>query len=135
LFNRTTSKPAVAPRRFWGAEKYVTWVRPEKTTYGMHPAIEQMYKDYNEKSKMAPIDVRVRVFREAGYPEHVIETMKVSHQKRMDAVDELAEFTHNIFGDMSSKKSAAVKKKTLVQLLGMKFPKKPKFDPLDSDDV
>lgn len=128
------TKPAPDPPRFMGINYKIPSSKPRMPS-SMHPAIEAMYAEYNAKSKKAPIDVRVRVFREAGYPEDRIDDMVKSHEKRESMKEELADFTVNIFGAISNtKKAAPAKKKTLAQLLNIKPPKPPKMDDTGDDD-
>lgn len=95
----------------------------------VHPSIQRLYTEYYNKQKIPPIEERVQAFRAAGYPEHVLEDMVTKHLKRMDSKSEDEQFIKNIFGEVSNKKEAPPKKKTLSQLLNIKKPRVVAIDP------
>ena len=105
-----------------------TWVAPTD----MHPSIEKLYVQYYNKNEIPSIGVRMTAFREAGYPEEVLASMKEKWEARLEAKPELDKFVRDIFGKVSTKKDAPPKKKTLSQLLNIKKPREVKRD--DEDD-
>lgn len=100
-------------------------------TDDVHPSIQRLYTEYYNKQTMPPIEERVKAFREAGYPEHVLEDMVTKHLKRIDSKNEDEQFIKNIFGEVSNKKESQPKKKTLSQLLNIK---KPRVIAMDIED-
>ena len=128
------TKPAPDPPRFRGINYKIPRSKPPMPSE-MHPTVEAMYAKYNANGKKAPIDVRVRVFREAGYPEDRINDMVKSHEKRESMKEDLDKFTLDVFGPVANtKKVAPAKKKTLAQMLNIKPPKPPKMDDIGDDD-
>ena len=97
----------------------------------MHPSIEKLCTDYYNNYEMPPIDIRIKAFREAGYPEEILTSMKEKWEARITARPEFDKFIRDIFGKVSTKKDAPPKKKTLSQLLNIKKPREVKRDEYD----
>lgn len=126
------TKPIAKPlvKRVVYKETQPTWKGPSE----MHPSIEKLYADYYNKHEIPPIDIRVKAFGEAGYPEEILTAMKEKWEARLAARPELAKFVHDIFGKVSTKKDAPPKKKTLSQLLNIKKPRDVRCDEYDEDE-
>jgi phosphoglycolate phosphatase-like HAD superfamily hydrolase len=126
------TKPVAKPvvKRVVYKKTRPAWKGPSE----MHPSIEKLYADYYNKHEMPPIDVRIKAFREAGYPEEILTSMKEKWEARLAARPEFDKFVHDIFGKVSTKKDAPPKKKTLSQLLNIKKPRDMRYDGDGDDD-
>ena len=80
--------------------------------------IERLYKRY--PMKKPPIEERIRALHEAGYSEEVLLTVMKKDVKRAEDGPKLDEFIFNVFGEMSEKKTASTKKRTIQQILKLK---------------
>lgn len=80
---------------------------------------------YQQKGKLAPIDVRVRAAKGFGYPDEVLEKMIAKHDARKEQTKKLDEFIDAIFGKSINTKTAKAKVKTVHESLNSKFKKKP----------
>ena len=129
---RARTKPVPKPlvRRIVYEINPPKWKGPNE----MHPSIEKLCTDYYNNCEMPPIDIRIKAFREAGYPEEILTSMKEKWEARIAARPEFDKFIHDIFGKVSTKKDAPPKKKTLSQLLNIKKPREVKCDVNENED-
>jgi hypothetical protein len=82
--------------------------------------IKKLYRKYSKPLRKPPIDERIKALHEAGYPEDVLLDVMKRDAKMNTEESKMDEFIFNIFGDIGNKKTAAVKKRTIVQILKIK---------------
>ena len=82
--------------------------------------LADLYAKYSKPPRTPPLEERIKVMHQCGYPEEVLmETMrrdaKMTAQSR-----ELDAFVYAIFGEINDKKPSAPKKRTITQILKIK---------------
>ncbi len=82
--------------------------------------IQKLYKKYSKPARKPPLDERIKAFHEAGYSEEELLDIMKKDAKRIEEKPELEKFIYEVFGDINDKKTATVKKKTIVQILKIK---------------
>lgn len=102
--------------------------------------IKKLYRKYSKPLKKPPIDERIKALHEAGHPEDVLLDIMKRDAKAIEDESKMDEFIFNIFGDIGIKKTAAVKKRTIVQILKIKkqtfvLPEPPEEIPNEDDTV
>lgn len=91
-----------------------------KITVPMEPVIE-----YQKKAKLAPLAVRVKAFKNFGYPDSVVLKM-IEHDDKMNKQrPELDKWFNKVFGEYDTKKVSKPKAKTIQEALTSKMKKKP----------
>jgi hypothetical protein len=82
--------------------------------------LADLYAKYSKPPRMPPLEERIKVMHQCGYPEEVLmETMK--RDAKMNAMSaDLDNFIYAIFGDINDKKPSAPKKRTITQILKIK---------------
>ena len=82
--------------------------------------LADLYAKYSKPPRTPPLEERIKVMHQCGYPEEVLlETMK--RDAKMNAQsDELDAFLIAIFGEANEKKQSAPKKRTISQILKIK---------------
>lgn len=91
-----------------------------KITVPMEPVI-----DYQKKAKLAPLAVRVKAFKNFGYPDSVVLKM-IEHDDKMNRQrPELDKWFDKIFGEYDTKKVSKPKAKSIQETLTSKMKKKP----------
>jgi hypothetical protein len=93
--------------------------------------VYKLYKKYSKPARKPPLDERIKALHEAGYSEEDLLNVMKKDAKRVAEQPELEKFIFDIFGDIGDKKTAATKKKTIVQILKIK---KQSFVMPDPDD-
>ena len=105
----------------------------------MHTKMAELYEKYKQGKKPS-IEERVLACKDFGYPDEVLKSMIVKHEKRLANVPALEAFILGVFGEMSDKKSSAPKKKNLYQIFKIKktifaLPEPEEEEPNEDADV
>lgn len=82
--------------------------------------IEKLYIDYYSKGTKPPLKDRVNAFKKVGYTEDELLMIVKKDEARENKIPELEEFIKRVFGNVSTKKDAPPKKKTLQQMFKFK---------------
>lgn len=82
--------------------------------------VYKLYKKYSKPVRKPPLDERVKALHEAGYSEEDLLNVMKKDAKRVLDVPDLEKFIFDIFGDIADKKTTAIKKRTIKQILNIK---------------
>ena len=109
-------------------------------TYGgvnvsMTAPIEKLYTKYYSKGTKPPLKDRVNAFKKAGYTEDELLMIVKKDEVRENKIPELEEFIKRVFGNVSTKKDAPPKKKTLQQMFKFKTIKPVRCDEEECTEV
>jgi hypothetical protein len=75
-----------------------------------------LYETYHSNGVMIPIDEKVKIYHQLGYPKWYLEKMILSREKRLSRKGEMEEMIERVFGKYMSKgKGSTPKPKTLQQ--------------------
>jgi hypothetical protein len=75
-----------------------------------------MYESYHSKCVLMPIDEKVKLYHQLGYPKWYLEKMILSRERRLSRKGEMEEMIERVFGKYMSKgKGSTPKPKTLQQ--------------------
>ena len=114
-------------------------VKKNKVRVRLHTKMAELYEKY-KKGKKPDLAERVVACKDFGYPDEILKSMIVKHEKRLERKKELEDFLFNIFGEVSDKKPAKEKKKTIYQILKIKRfafvkPDEPEEEPNEDSEV
>lgn len=97
--------------------------------------IESLYTKYYSKGVKPPLNERVLIYSKIGYSDQKLAKMIKFEDVQKKKLAETDKFLETIFGDPTKKKSsAAPKKKTLSQMIGLKKPKYATNDDFNEED-
>jgi len=114
-------------------------VKKTKVRVKLHNKMAELYEKY-KKGKKPDLAERVVACKDFGYPDEILKSMIVKHEKRLERKKELEDFLFTIFGEMSDKKPTKEKKKTIYQILKIKRfavikPDEPEEEPNEDSEV
>ena len=96
--------------------------------------IENLYTKYYSKGVKPPLKERILAYSKIGYSDQKLAKMIKFEDEQKKKLAETEKFLETIFGDPAKKKSsAAPKKKTLAQMIGLKQPKYATNDDFDEE--
>ena len=99
-------------------------IKSGKVNVTLSCPIENLYTKYYSKGMKPPLKERILAYSKIGYSDQKLAKMIKFEDDQKKKLAETEKFLETIFGDPSKKKSsAAPKKKTLAQMIGLKKPK------------